>query len=612
MTQNSRFLKRQLYTLNQTEEGYTINPPVHRGLVLSGGGAKGIAYAGMIKAMHERDFIKNMTHVTGSSAGAMTASLIAIGMDHTNISKIINELNLITCLDNKGWRIRAVGERVRNVLEIIYMHQIKSHMQNVEVPKSEDDLFNYQLIKQKIRMYEATLEKEGIQINTLDDIIAIGKSVEKLENLDNAFLLLNKKITGQDGKNLESPRVTFADLGKLRSIMPEDQKHLIKNLSVATTNQTRSKVEFYSEDYHAEESIAEKVQHSGAHPLLFTPMQNEKGEYIADGGILDNMPTLALEKAGLEQEEILCVCIETTDAFEARVRMATKNAREGVSRVGYGVDLVAEQVFGGQILKADARVYNREKAFHHIGNMLFLNAGSITTTTIDPTPEQKKIAIENGYTQCNELLDGQKKTFNNPLIAMLFLGVEHLDAMILDDEDPELVTSAAFAKSIFFLQDTLAETLIDQKFECVEDYIKQIEDILSSDAQLNEIQKKQAMALCLKQVDFITEGELEKYIILQITEKENANKVSWFTQLLDLLQAAINWILDLFPCCRSEDENNSEKKIIEEDAANQEPQKIISPSRLFSLFFYKDIPEANSENIEIDPEDSINATNPVL
>lgn len=610
MTQNSRFLKRQLYTLSQSEEGYTINPPLHRGLVLSGGGAKGIAYAGMIQAMHERDFIKNLTHVTGSSAGAMTASLIAIGMNHTDISKLVNELNLITCLDNKGWRIRAVGERVRNVLEIIYMHQIKNHMQNLEVPKSDNDLFNYQLLLQKIRMYEATLEKEGIKINTLDDIIAIGKSVEKLEKLDKAFLQLNKKMTGQDGKKLESPRVTFADMGKLRSIMPEDQKHLIKNLSVATTNQTRNKVEFYTEDHHGEESIAEKVQHSGAHPLLFTPMKNEKGESIADGGILDNMPTLALEKAGLEQEEILCVCLETGAAFEARVKMATKNAREGVSGVHYGVDLVAEKMFGGQILDADAKVYNREKVFHHIGNMLFLNAGTITTTTIDPTPEQKKIAIENGFNQCNELLDGQKKTFNNPLIAMLFLGVEHLDAMILDDAAPELVNCAAYAKSIFFLQDALADTLIEQNFEPVEAYIKQIEDILSIDAKLNEIQKRQAMALCLKQVDFITEGELEKYIIVQITEQENASKVSWFTQLLELLRAALNWILDLFPCCTSEDEDNLEDETMNEDAANQKPEKIISASRLFGLFFYQDAPD-KTESIEIDSEDSFTTSNPV-
>ena len=88
---------------------YALNPPEHRGLVLSGGGAKGIGYAGMNKAMAERGFIKNLTHISGASAGAMTASLMAIGISPENITALATELNLIKVLDTGGFRVRAKG-----------------------------------------------------------------------------------------------------------------------------------------------------------------------------------------------------------------------------------------------------------------------------------------------------------------------------------------------------------------------------------------------------------------------------------------------------------------------------------------------------------------------
>lgn len=597
MSKDSRFLKRNLYEIEITDAGYTINPPVHRGLVLSGGGSKGIAYAGMLRAMHERGFLDSLTHVSGSSAGAMTASLLAIGMQHEKITKLVNELNLIYCLDNKGWRVRAVGERVRNVLEIMYLYQLKEHMHDLEEPVTDAGKFNYIALKQKIGMYESILKMQDITINTIDDIIALGKSADKLEKLDNAFKELPKYITDKDGKKIESPRISFADLARLRSIMPEDKQYLIKNLSVTTTNQTRNRVEFYGEDYHPGESIAEKVQLSGAHPLLFTPMQNEHGDYIADGGILDNMPTMALEKAGLEREEILCVCIETETQFEARLNMANKHSPEAVSGIHYGLDLVGERVFGGKILEGDAIVYNREKIFHHIGNMLYINAGTIKTTTVDPTAEQKSIAIENGYNQSNELLDSQKKIFSNPLIAMLYLGVENLEALMESKTiDEELVKSAALAQKIFVLQNILADELNNEQYGIVEDLIKQMEEIFDIDAadvglQINEIEKKQAMALCLKQVDFYTEGELEKYIVNQVNTEEDANKVSWWTQLLELLKAAMDWILTTFSCVDPEDEQDLEEEI------SIKPEKVISAKRLYGLFAYKDdMPETSQQD----------------
>ncbi|MFO2763088.1 hypothetical protein SC460_05885 [Legionella pneumophila serogroup 1] len=48
----SRKLKRNLLEISKTEAGqYSVSAPEHKGLVLSGGGAKGISYLGMIQAV---------------------------------------------------------------------------------------------------------------------------------------------------------------------------------------------------------------------------------------------------------------------------------------------------------------------------------------------------------------------------------------------------------------------------------------------------------------------------------------------------------------------------------------------------------------------------------
>lgn len=48
------------------------------GLVLSGGGARGAAHIGAIKALEEHDIFP--THIAGTSAGAIVGALYAAGV----------------------------------------------------------------------------------------------------------------------------------------------------------------------------------------------------------------------------------------------------------------------------------------------------------------------------------------------------------------------------------------------------------------------------------------------------------------------------------------------------------------------------------------------------
>ena len=588
-----RNLKRQLYSITKTDSGYVLNAPKHLGLVLSGGGAKCIGYLGMIQAMYEQGFIQGLTHISGASAGALTASLMAFGVSQKNLTLIAEQLDINKLFDAEGFGVRASGKRLRNILEIIYMQQVKEHMAGIPEPKSKKEQKNYLLLKQKIQVYEDVLKQKDLSINSFQDVIDLHKDIAKLIRLDQAFNLLPKDLGIARGKKIETSRFTFRDLERLRSVLPEDKKHIIKKLSVVTTNQTKNKLEAFNvNNVGADLSIAEKVQQSGAHPVLFVPGVNAQGESIADGGILDNMPIEVLLELGLDIEEILCVKIDADASYKDRIKKAHANVPEPTTRLSSAADSIIQLFLGGRFLQERTNVLNREKILNHIGNMLYINSGTLTSTTKKPTEAQKKHVIANAYLSTKQLLNTPNKTFDTPLLAMLYLGVDNLDKLlILEDAEQEISEAALQAKKIFLLQKMLVEALNTGEHISIEDHILTIESTLQINAgihPLNEKQQKLAMAFCLKQVDYLTEGKLEHYIRQQIAiaEEQNSPKVSWFEHLLEFLYTPIAWIISLFSCCSTSEksDNNDKKDMLSLEENGDQYKAKSTPLRLLSMF----------------------------
>jgi NTE family protein len=68
---------------------YAQHPPLYRNLVMEGGGIKGIAYGGALDELEERGILKDIIRVAGTSAGAIQASLLAVGYSSAEITEII-------------------------------------------------------------------------------------------------------------------------------------------------------------------------------------------------------------------------------------------------------------------------------------------------------------------------------------------------------------------------------------------------------------------------------------------------------------------------------------------------------------------------------------------
>lgn len=60
-----------------------------RNLVFEGGGVKGIAYAGAIQVLEDRGILADIKRVGGTSAGAITATLLALGVDSRKLEGIL-------------------------------------------------------------------------------------------------------------------------------------------------------------------------------------------------------------------------------------------------------------------------------------------------------------------------------------------------------------------------------------------------------------------------------------------------------------------------------------------------------------------------------------------
>ncbi|PHN33000.1 patatin-like phospholipase family protein [Pseudomonas sp. ICMP 460] len=79
-----------------------LSPPPLTHLVLSGGGAKGVAFPGMVQALEDNKALAGVKVISGSSAGAISAALLASGMDAKAFETLSNSLNLPELLNSKN------------------------------------------------------------------------------------------------------------------------------------------------------------------------------------------------------------------------------------------------------------------------------------------------------------------------------------------------------------------------------------------------------------------------------------------------------------------------------------------------------------------------------
>ena len=77
-----------------------------KNLIFEGGGVKGIAYVGAIQELENRQIMKSIKRVGGTSAGAINAVLLALGYTLKETQKIMMELNFNNFMDDSWGFVR--------------------------------------------------------------------------------------------------------------------------------------------------------------------------------------------------------------------------------------------------------------------------------------------------------------------------------------------------------------------------------------------------------------------------------------------------------------------------------------------------------------------------
>ena len=84
-----------------------------RNLIFEGGGVKGIAYVGAMQVLERESILPNIQRVGGTSAGAINATLVALGFTNAEQRSILNKLDFNNFMDDSRGVFRDVFRLLR-------------------------------------------------------------------------------------------------------------------------------------------------------------------------------------------------------------------------------------------------------------------------------------------------------------------------------------------------------------------------------------------------------------------------------------------------------------------------------------------------------------------
>src|SRR3989339_892254 len=194
-------------------------------LVLSGGGIKGIAYAGVTEEILNRGYI--IENIAGTSAGAIAAAFIGAGYKSLELRKIMQDF------DFEKVEISEISKRVFAVKECMDFYNVHSYFRE----KNYKTFLGIQSKNNLITDENFELDVRGIYGNILKNIVKYSKNGclydgDYLENWIRKMLLnkgirtfgdFKKGIVDKENPRGYKVRMTATDVNRGRVIvLPDD------------------------------------------------------------------------------------------------------------------------------------------------------------------------------------------------------------------------------------------------------------------------------------------------------------------------------------------------------------------------------------------------------
>lgn len=300
-------------TLMRDQQGrvdvFLSAPPV-TSLVLSGGGAKGIAFSGVVRALEDAQKLQGIQSISGSSAGAISAALIASGMGAEAFDRLSDGMDLPSLLNSKdavtAWMQDASSTLGKLVGRLPGAVGSTSQLLMTLLPRLQSEAFPLEeLVRNESRrsilghIAQTPRETRSAEVMRIADRLSAGSAP------------------------------TFGDLEMLNRHIPA-----IKQLNITGTGMFagRPQLVVFNANLTPQMDIARAAHISGSLPLVFkSPVEQGHGfqacaesTAFKDGGLLLNTPAPAVvdrvfPESPLAKSESLIVKFES-DAPDTRAR----------------------------------------------------------------------------------------------------------------------------------------------------------------------------------------------------------------------------------------------------------------------------------------------------
>jgi NTE family protein len=249
--------------------------------IFEGGGAKGIAHVGALQAIQDNGL--EIVGVAGTSAGALVATLVSIGLEASDIIHADDPTSNILAR-YKTSPVEVLGEADWKRFERLLRHGKRALFTGAIV----GPLLNFVLAPRVMTSLGLAVARYG-HFST-DRIATFVNQVIR----DRLLSIKHQSGTDHDVPNI----ITFRTLGLgWPTVIP---------LKIVVTDVDRSAVEVFDTETAPDVVVAEAVAASIAIPLVFRPARipSFRPGRFADGGLVANFPvwTVAEEKLAYERE----------------------------------------------------------------------------------------------------------------------------------------------------------------------------------------------------------------------------------------------------------------------------------------------------------------------
>lgn len=138
----------------------------YKNLALEGGGVRGLAYAGALEVLEQKNILQNIERVAGSSAGSIAGLMISLGYNSIEIDSILQNLKIQQFNDGKD----IVGKIIRIKKEY-------GLFKGNKFEKWIGKLIEYKTGDANITFYD--LHKKHLQDNTFKDFYCTGTNISR-------------------------------------------------------------------------------------------------------------------------------------------------------------------------------------------------------------------------------------------------------------------------------------------------------------------------------------------------------------------------------------------------------------------------------------------------